>query len=324
MNTDVVVLALLRDDADATFWKIDFEAIPGIVVTATGESVVAVCHDLAELNLSPGFIIVSSRIYPDGQAMGIEALRNLYPAAEILIVSPATDPLPSVSPLLRDGVRNLVVAPAAGSAGSTDRTCSALGMAVSSLAAGRERRMATCLRPGTVIREFLLTSSSQKEMVLTHLDKSVEGESAEVEFLRQRAALIADEMIENALYGAPRDSDGTRLFKKGECRELLAGERIVFRFGFDGENLAMEVADGWGSLRPEDVIDHFKRNRERDGLPPMDGGLGLFLIWRFMDHLHVSISPGRETVVGGHVKLASPDGIEEIKGFHITASSACM
>lgn len=323
MTTNPTILALLRDEADEQLWRADLDAIRGSAVAVAGESVLPAIRKACGAVSQLRFIILSARLYLEGGPAVIATIRELHPAAEILLVSPATDPIPAVTPLFRDGIRNLVVTPDSPGIPGNGRTESHLRIAAASLMAGRNERMAACLMPGTLIREFLLTSSGQKEALIAHLDRTVRGQTAEAEFLRQRAALIADEMIENALYGAPRGNDGGRIFRKGECREMLPGERIVFRFGFDGENLAMEVTDGWGSLCPDEIIDHLTRNQERNGLPPMDGGLGLFLIWRFIDHLHVSIIPGRETVVSGHVRLTPPGELPEIKGFHITAAGAC-
>jgi anti-sigma regulatory factor (Ser/Thr protein kinase) len=50
-----------------------------------------------------------------------------------------------------------------------------------------------------------------------------------------------------------------------------------------------------------------------------EGGRGLFIIWRFLDQFHVSIKPGKETVIGGHVRVTSPLDLDEPKGFHISA-----
>jgi hypothetical protein len=271
----------------------------------------------------PQFVLLSASFYPD-KVLGITTLvRNLLPGTEILLVSPASEPFPDIALLFRDGIRNLVVAPSLPLPPGNGPVESPLRIAVASLAAEKHERMSSCLRQGATVSEFTLTSSDQKDVLIKHLESTVNGKTAEAEFLRQRAALIADEMIENALYGAPRNRDGTQIFRKGERREILPAEKIEVRFGFDGENLAIEVKDGWGSLRPEEMIEHLERNRDRDGLPPTDGGLGLFLIWRFVDHLYVSIAPGRETIVSGHVRLASPGELTEAKGFHMEALRAC-
>jgi hypothetical protein len=125
-------------------------------------------------------------------------------------------------------------------------------------------------------------------------------------------------MLENAMYGAPRGEDGSKLYRKGEQRAIQPLESIRFRFAFDGETLAMEVADGWGSLSADLVLDYLAHNLDGGELPGDVGGRGLFIIWRFFDQFHVSIRPGRQTIVGGQVRVASPLDIETPKGFHIS------
>lgn len=317
------ILAFFRNDADERRWKTDLALIPGMVSIVTGESVRLSVMEACRSMPQPQCVLLSASFYPDRGLDITTLVRNLLPGTEILLVSPDSEPFPDIEFIFRDGIRNLVVAPSASFPPGNGKADSPLRIAVASLSADRHERISRCLRRGAMVSEFMLTSSDQKEALIRHLENAVNGKSAEAEFLRQRAALIADEMIENALYGAPRKSDGTRIFRKGEHREILPDERIVFRFGFDGENLAIEVSDGWGNLQPEEIIGHLGKNRDRKGLPPTDGGLGLFLIWRFVDHLYVSIAPGRETIVSGHVRLASPGDLTEAKGFHMETLRAC-
>src|SRR6185369_6699834 len=169
------------------------------------------------------------------------------------------------------------------------------------------------------IHEFPLISSNQKEALIAYLEGAIIGDSQEMELLRQRAALLADEMVENALYGAPQGKDGRKLYCKGEERIINVDEKIFFRFAFDGETLAMEVVDGWGTLAPEMVVDFLARNQSgMDEVSDEVGGRGLFIIWRFMDHLHVNIRPGMQTVLGGHLKAVSTHDCESPRGFSIS------
>lgn len=136
--------------------------------------------------------------------------------------------------------------------------------------------------------------------------------------LRQKGALLADELLENSMYDAPRGTLGNRLFKKGEKRAMLPQERIVFSFGFDGETLALKLTDSWGSLEPDVVMEYLARNQDDGSIADDAGGRGLFIIWRFLDQFHVNVHPGQETVVGGHLKLFSRFDPEAPRGFQIT------
>jgi hypothetical protein len=67
------------------------------------------------------------------------------------------------------------------------------------------------------------------------------------------------------------------------------------------------------------VIDYLARNQEGVAEDSEDdGGRGLFIIWRFLDHLHVTIRPGMQTVLGGHLKAGLPLDSESPKGFSIS------
>jgi hypothetical protein len=66
------------------------------------------------------------------------------------------------------------------------------------------------------------------------------------------------------------------------------------------------------------VLEHLARNQEGDSITDDAGGRGLFIIWRFLDHFHMNVQPGLETVVGGHLQLSSGLDLEAPRGFHIT------
>jgi hypothetical protein len=178
--------------------------------------------------------------------------------------------------------------------------------------------MSDYIRPGTSVHEFRVSSSEQKEELIAELEKTIGGCSQESEMLRMKGALLADEMLENAFYAAPRGEHSEPLYRKGEKRDLSDGENVVFRYGFDGETLALEVADGWGTLSSEDLFRHLTQNCDSLGVHEEIGGRGLFIIWRFLDTLLIRIEPGKQTVIGGHVRLSASDFLPEIKGFHIT------
>ena len=217
-------------------------------------------------------------------------------------------------PLLVDNVRHLAFNPPH----QARRDRGYLPAIVSSLVDRRPWEICSCLREGTTIHSFQLNSSEDKEPLIGALEAVLAGEGEEFEMLRQKGSLLADELLENALYDAPRAPDGKKLFKKGESRVLLAEERIVFSFGFDGETLALKLTDSWGSLEPELVLEYLARNQEGDLAADDAGGRGLFIIWRFLDHFHLNVQPGLETVVGGHLQLSNGFDPEVPRGFHIT------
>jgi hypothetical protein len=130
------------------------------------------------------------------------------------------------------------------------------------------------------------------------------GESDEKHILLgQKAALMLDEMLENALYAAPRSADGAMLFPKRSPRTLLAEEQILVRYRYDGTRFSLEVKDSWGSLTQGQLFSYLALNSQENTPDPDRTGRGLFFMWRVFDYFSVRIHPGQETVIGGSLLL---------------------
>jgi hypothetical protein len=152
-------------------------------------------------------------------------------------------------------------------------------------------------------REWEIGATQDKGMIILQLEDLFGGKDEDHDFLCQRAELIVDEMLENALYSAPRDSFGKLLFAKGSERNLLPYEKISLSCGFDGEQLFLEVRDSWGSLSSE-TVEHFLTMNHNDTDPGSDrAGRGLFIMWKFLDYFYVDINPGVWTTMGGVLSL---------------------
>jgi len=317
MFTHGTILALFKNTIDEGLSSPMLTGLPNVIRAVAGASLPATLENLRRLGIEPSLAILTGRLYAEERPDLVQTIRNTFPSAEILLLTSDTDPFPDLQALAADQVRHLAINPVAGS-GDGEEPRTLFLSAVQNLVAGRPWEIADYVSPGTPIREFAVASSAQKEELIALVEAAIPADSPESDQLRQRVALLADEMLENALYGAPAGADGSKLFHKGEERALLPGEWIVFRFGYDGETLAMEVADGWGSLSPDLVLDYLAMNQSGDLLREDTGGRGLFIIWRFLDHFHVSITPGRQTVVGGHVRATLPLDPEAPRGFHIS------
>ena len=158
------------------------------------------------------------------------------------------------------------------------------------------------------VHEWPVFSSDDKEGIISCVERVIDGNDNTHEFLRQRAALMVDEMLENALYAAPCDLNGNQIYVKGEKRSLTPGEKILVRCAYDGERLFLEVSDNWGKLAPETVQNFIAVNLEQDALADRSGR-GLFFMWTFMKDFYVNFVPGLKTAVGGYL-LRKPDSYE--------------
>ncbi len=111
------------------------------------------------------------------------------------------------------------------------------------------------------------------------------------------AAVIADELLANALYAAPVDAGGRR-FRAGEPRDqgrALAGrDAVTLRWGTDARYLAIEVADRWGSLDDEVISARLVSAAKSSDAA---GGMGLPLVHACSTQLVIGTAPSARTEV---------------------------
>jgi len=314
------ITAIFKDDADRSKWSPCFQRFGDLVQMLLVRDIPVTMAHFHEQCITPALYIISTRLYPLENRGLIENIRKLCPNSEFLLIASPLDPLPPLDPLVSDNVRHLVIdMEEAATDGSND--FSLLHTVVNRLLEMAPLKIKDYLKPGTCIHEFRVSSTELKEELISCLEFLINGEGPDVELLRQKGALLADELLENAFYGAPRDEMGTPRYEKGAQRLIHPHETILFRFGFDGACLAMEMEDNWGNLAPNTVLEYLAINQNSRDICDEMGGRGLFIIWRFLDHMHIHIEPGRQTVVGGQVKLMMEDNLSENKGFHITCSA---
>jgi hypothetical protein len=316
------ILAIVKDHEEKAYWTPYLHGVKELIATVEIEDVSDKLSDLEKSRKTPSLIIISSGVYPEMNRGLIERLRKRCPESEFLLVVSSSDPLPPLEHLIRDNIRHLVINPENNHDIAVEPESSVVGLAIKKISEGGMLKIGDYLKHGTPIHKIKVSSSDQKEKIIAGLESLICGEEPEMELLRQKGALLADEMLENSLYGAPRGKNGLTLYKKGETRLIRSRERISFRYGFDGENLAIEVEDGWGNLSPKVVLEHLARKEDDIEIFDELGGRGLYIIWRFLDHMHIHINPGRQTVVGGQVRLVTAENLMDAKGFHITTCCA--
>jgi anti-sigma regulatory factor (Ser/Thr protein kinase) len=264
-----------------------------------GEEVPAGLRVLETLSPQPALALVSGRIYPSPAADLIRELRRLAPDLVAVVLASAHEGQLPVRPLMDDRVRHLAVTDPLT---EPDHAYKAL----CTLLRGTPWELATYLKSVASVIEVTNVSPSGKEAALGRIEALLAGQDEDLDLLRQRAVLLADEMLENAF-----------LISKSENREVPGQvTSITLRAGFDGESLALQVVDHQGSLFPEDALAFLAQHQ--DGSVPLDQlhGRGLFIIWRFLDHFHVNIRPGLETAIGGQLKRSSSLVTDLPKGFH--------
>ncbi|KAB2906900.1 MAG: hypothetical protein F9K40_05765 [Kofleriaceae bacterium] len=129
----------------------------------------------------------------------------------------------------------------------------------------------------------------------------------------RHAALIADELLANAIHDAPHGPDPALRDSVRDVDRPLAGrDRPRLRWGADGRMLAIEVTDQFGSLDAATIRTHLAKLADRSTRPRQgNGGAGLGLAMAFLaaTQLVFHLCPGRFTQAIGLIDLRSrPDG----------------
>jgi hypothetical protein len=158
------------------------------------------------------------------------------------------------------------------------------------------------LLAGAPVHEVSVRSSEDKDRALERIVSFGESMGLTGEKLR-RVELAAEELLMNALYDAPRNTDGAARNAALDRRlpvALGADETVHMRYGCDGQTLAVAVADPFGSLSKKAVTDRLRKVRE--GIPKPNAGvagagLGLVMTYSVANQLIFAVSPGRLTEV---------------------------
>ncbi|MFZ2727518.1 MAG: SpoIIE family protein phosphatase [Methylococcaceae bacterium] len=164
-------------------------------------------------------------------------------------------------------------------------------------------------------RQFPLSHSDEKEFIKMEIAGLLQSQ---VQISREHAdtlLLLVDELIENALYAAPRDLSNQPLYLKASEREVSYSEGIQLDFALNDEWLGLMVTDLWGTLTPEVFLRRLALNEQLRGLQAGVGGAGLFLTWKLSDYLQIRVLPRRKTQVTVLWHLGQALELDNVSGF---------
>ena len=164
-------------------------------------------------------------------------------------------------------------------------------------------------------REFYFSHSDEKAFIINEIDAWLQ-ELGRLSLDRLDAAIfLLDELIENGLYGAPRDGKNNPLYSKGTARELANDEVLKLTVSLQNHLLGISLTDSWGTLTPKIFLNRLVRHTQGTGLDSGIGGGGLYLIWRMSDYLQIRVYPLQQTQVSAFIDLAQPFEPELDKSF---------
>lgn len=164
-------------------------------------------------------------------------------------------------------------------------------------------------------REWHLTHSDDKARTMDALAEQLAAHPGVPDELRDVLVLMADELIENSLYGAPLDPWQRKIYHKGQRRDIAPEEGIRVLLRANDERLGLVVIDRWGTFTPAVFLQRLALNARQDGLVAGVGGAGLYLMWRMSDYLQVRVDPQRQTQITLLWSLRQPADPDRDSGF---------
>lgn len=122
--------------------------------------------------------------------------------------------------------------------------------------------------------------------------------------VKNAVLLVADELLMNAIFNAPRDAAGQPKYatwERSRAFMLEPHEHATFRYACDGRNIALSVTDRFGSLERDVIIKYLERCFT--GVPAEveqkqgGSGLGLYMVFNSITQLIFNIQAGVATEV---------------------------
>jgi len=159
------------------------------------------------------------------------------------------------------------------------------------------------LKAGTPFRSFVIRDYGEKNKVieqLTEFQSTVRAFSGLGDIL----GTVADEMIMNAMFDAPRTADGKAKYNhlsRADNLVLEPHEAVKFRFGADRDWIGLSIEDPFGALTQDIFLKHVTKGYRQgtDQISKKEGGAGLGLFMTF-DNSHcvvINVAPGKKTEV---------------------------
>ncbi len=115
---------------------------------------------------------------------------------------------------------------------------------------------------------------------------------------------VADELITNAIYNAPRDAEGEPKYQRLSRREPveLADDEVgQLEFACDGDYIAIAQIDPFGALTQDTVVSYLNRCLVKgpEQLSEASGGagIGLYRVFQSLSKFIINVDPGKRTEV---------------------------
>lgn len=173
------------------------------------------------------------------------------------------------------------------------------------------------------IREHQIDHAGKRQEVVERFDEFLQDIDC-YRGLRSVIVTVADELLMNAIFSAPRDENGQPKYDhrpRTDRFPLEPRETVHFRYGCDGRNVVMSVADRFGSLDRAMLLEYLGAGlrHEKGHISDRDtggAGLGLHLVINSINQLIFNVHVGKKTEV-----IASFFVRNGIRGFRASGQS---
>ncbi len=171
---------------------------------------------------------------------------------------------------------------------------------------------------GAEIRSYLVEDTRDRESAVNRLATDIVGVGLP-DRISSMVSVIADELIANAVYGAPVDDEGKRFRSKlarDESCKLVGRDVVTVRWGSDARYLAIEVRDRWGSITP--ATTGRKLVAGKQAAAHSEGGMGLPLAYACCNQLVIGVAPSQLTEVIALLDVRhKPTELARAASFHV-------
>jgi len=176
------------------------------------------------------------------------------------------------------------------------------------------------LAAGTEIHAEVIGDHADKSRCMARVAALVEERGIARRF---HAAIeqCLDEMLMNALYDAPVDATGKRLFAAVPARTrvtLRTDQQVTVQYAFDGARFALSVRDAFGTLDRPTVLRYLHKclhSSEQVDRKAGGAGVGLYLMLTASSAVYFSVVPGVATEAICVFEIATPSEQLERFGF---------
>lgn len=156
--------------------------------------------------------------------------------------------------------------------------------------------------PEIDIREHPIDHSGKRPEVIDCLDSFLEAIDC-YRSLRAVILTVADELLMNAIFSAPRDERGGAKYAlrdRSARFQLEPNELVTFRYGCDGRNVVLSVADRFGALDRRLLLEYLgaglRHQKGRVSTTSISSaGLGLHLVINSITQLVFNVEVGKRT-----------------------------